>query len=189
MAALKVYTFHPYTVYDERVSNILSLPRQQLRYTVFVAARSKAAAVEFCKQARCSDPRESELRLACDVLGDALWEASLLNEEGVVLVTADRGGEKPLVLMGTEEGAQAIGVVRPIGLGSRYVFEACRAAYAGIGSVAVGKRRAYVKDDLGYPEGVRWAGTNGDEMTDHEMQRLIDLNEVEIIRSGFGKWA
>lgn len=188
MAALKVYTFHPYTVYDERASNILALPRQQLRYTVFVVAESKPAAVEFCKQARCSNPRASELKLASGNLGDALARASLLDKEGTVLVTADRGGRNPVVLMDAEQGAQAIGVVWPTG-GMHYSFEACRAEYAGIGSVAVGKRRAYVKDDLGYPEGVRWAGTDGDEMTDHEMQRLIDLNEAEIIRSGFGKWA
>lgn len=189
MAALKVYTFHPYMVYDERVSNILSLPRQQLRYTVFVAARSKAAAVEFCKQAGCSNPGQSELRLASGgALGDALWEASLLNDEGVVLVTADRGGEKPLVLMSTEEGAQAIGIVRPVGLGSRYVFEACRAAYAGIGSVAVGKWHAYIKAAVTADRSY-WECNTGETLSDEEMQRLIDLNEVEIIRSGFGKWA
>lgn len=189
MAALKVYTCHPYTVYDERVSNILTLPRQQLRYAVFVVARSKAAAVEFCKQARCGDPRESELRLASGgALGDALSEASLLNEEGVILVTADRGGEKPVVLMGVEEGTQAIGIVRPLGLGSHYVFEACRAAYAGIGSVAVGKWNAYIKAAVTADRSY-WECNTGQTLSDEEMQRLIDLNEAEIIRSGFGKWA
>ena len=185
MAQPKVSTFNPYHIYDERAVNILKEPRQQLRFVVFVVASSKPAAVQFCKDAQCSTPRESDLKLAFGNLSESLRKASLLNDEGVILVTADRGGEKPVVLMDPKRRAQAIGIVRPEG--QAYIFQASMADYAGVGSIAVGTKVAWIKTDEGgdIPE---WHGTNGEFCIDTEMQRMLDRGELKIIRSGFGDW-
>lgn len=181
MARLKVYAFSPYHVYDERVKNILMEPRVQLRFEVYIAAYSKNDAAAFAKEAHCGSPSASQIRVSQGLLGEALQEAMLLNHEGVVLITSDRGGVKPVVLMDAEQGAQAIGQIRPDG--NRYTFEACRAAYAGRGSIAAGAYDAYVKT---YEDG--WHGTNGAAPGDDEIQRLLDVGHLKIIRSGFGDW-
>lgn len=181
MAQLKVYAFSPFHVYDERVKNILAEPRVQLRFETYIAAYSKKDAIAFAHQGRCGSPSPSQIRVSTGAQGEALREAMLLDREGIVLITSDRGGVKPVVLMDAEEGAQAIGQIRPEG--GRYTFEACRAAYAGRGSIAVGALIAFVKT---YDDG--WHGTDGSGPGDDEMQRLLDLGEVKIIRSGFADW-
>ena len=181
MAQLKVYFFNPFHVHDQRVKNILSEPRVQLRFDTYISAYSKNDAAAFAKDAHCGHPSPSQMKIMTGLQGEALREATLLDREGVVLITSDRGGAKPVVLMDAEEGAQAIGQIRPDN--GRYMFEACRAAYAGRGSIAVGAYDAYVKT---YEDG--WHGTNGSGSGDDEIQRLIDIGHLKIIRSGFGDW-
>jgi hypothetical protein len=190
MAQLKVYTFHPYHVYDKRIENILTEPRSQTRYNVYVSAYSKAAAVNFAKFSGVSNPSESELRLAQGDTCEALREATLFDKDGVVLVTSDRGGKKPVVLADQESqddepgtGSQAIGTLRPADGRRGQIFEATTAKYAGRGSVAVGAVDAYIKNlpDI-------WSGTNGQRVFDAQLQHLLDMGELHIIRSGFGDW-
>lgn len=183
MAQLKVYSFHPYHIYDERAKNILTEPRVQLRLTVYVAAYTKPDAARFSKDANCSNPPQTELRIAGGSEFDGLREAMLFEDEGTVLVTSDRGGQKPVVLMDPVDGVQAIGTVRwESGIS---IFEATMAQWAGRGSVAVGAETAYVKAQANPSY---WEGTNGTTLTDEEMQLKLDLGEVRIIRSGFGDW-
>lgn len=195
MAALKVYAWHPHHVYDRRVQNILSEPRSQTRYSAYVVAKTKADAAQFAKDARCGTPTQNELRVAGSTEFEGLREATLFETEGTVLVTSDRGGKKPVILCTPDDGdgsegtgTQAIGTIRPASGHAGYTFEATAAAYAGRGSIAVGAEVAYVKKDVGYPEGVVWVGTDGEDLVDFEMQRLLDLGELTIIRSGFGDW-
>jgi hypothetical protein len=196
MAQLKTYVWQSYHVYDKRVENILTEPRQQARYSAYAVAYSKADAARFAKEARCSYPAQSDLRVGNDGNEfNALREASLFETEGTVLVTANRGGKKPVVLCAPDNGygdegtgAQVIGILRPADGRIGMVFEATTAKYAGRGSVAVGAEVAYVKKDVGYPEGIVWVGTDGQALVDQEMQKQIDLGELNIIRSGFGDW-
>jgi hypothetical protein len=191
MAALKVYAWHPNHVHDKRVENILAVPRAQTRYSAYVVAYTKADASFFARDARCGWPSQSELRVAQGAEHDALREAMLFESEGTVLVTSQRGGKKPVILCVPDDddgsegtGAQAIGTIRPADGHRGYVFEATTAKYAGRGSIAVGQEVAYVKRDVGYPEGVIWVGTDGADLVDHEMQRKLDDAELTIIRSG-----
>ncbi len=183
MAQLKVYSHTPFHVYDERVKNILEEPRVQTRYCAWIAAYSKADAAQFAKDARLSHPSHSDLRVASSNDYEALLEASLFKEAGTVLVTSDRGGKRPVVQLGNPDGAQAIGVLRPADGRSGQVFEATMAQYAGRGSVAVGATMAYVKVDED-----TWEGTKGDTPDDEGIQLLLDMGELNIIRSGFGDW-
>lgn len=188
MPQLKIYSYHPYHVYDPRITNILTEPRSQTRYVVYVAAYSKVDAARLGKDAQCGTASSNDLRVAGSTQFEALREATLFDKEGVVLVTSDRGGKKPVILAGGEDGAQAIGIIKPAEGRAGYVFEATAAEYAGRGSIAVGAEIAYVKRDVGYPEGVIWVGTDGSNLTDREMQTKIDVGDLTIIRSGFGDW-
>lgn len=189
MAQLKVYSFRPHYVYDERTKNILSESRTQLRCVIFVGAYSKDAAVEFVSKKLGNTPNPSELRLAQGNDYDALREATLFAEEGVVVVTRDTGGKRPVVLAqaDTDEGSQAIGIIRPADGRAGQVFEATAARFAGRGSIAVGAEVAYVKV-LVTSERSYWEGTKGDTLDDDQIQLKIDRGELNIIRSGFGDW-
>jgi hypothetical protein len=188
MAQLKIYSACPYHVYDKRIQHILEEPRRQTRFMVYIAAYSKADAAAFSKAAQCGTPSQTELRIATGTESEALREAMLFENEGTVLVTSEYGGKRPVVKPDAELGAQAIGVIRPADGRAGYVFEATMARYAGRGSIAVGAEVAYVKL-LVTAERSFWRGTEaGDVLDDDQIQRLLDLGELEIIRSGFGDW-